>query len=234
MRILGLIPARGGSKGMPKKNVRPIAGKSLIERAFEAARESEVLDRIILSTDEPEAASIARGVGLEVPFVRPAALASDEVGMIDVVLHALDALEDDFDAVMVLQPTSPLRSPSHIRDAVRMLEATPKASGVCSVTLVPPEQRPHYLVRVDIDGWLRPFMPDGWRYVRRQDTPPAHRRCGTIFLTRTSVLRGQRSFYGETCIPMELDAGETLNIDGPLDWAEAERRLAEPPREKSA
>ena len=228
LAILGVVPARRGSKGVPGKNVRPLAGRSPIERAYDVAAASRVLRRIILSTDDPDALALARRVGLDVPFARPPALARDDTPMIDVVLHALAELEargERFDAVLLLQPTSPLRTPEHLRRAVGLLEASPEASAVCSVTPVPPERCPHYLMKVSERGFLQPFMPDGARYRRRQDVPRAHQRCGTVFLTRTGVLETERSFYGPTCLPMQLAPDEAINIDGPEDWAAAERRL---------
>jgi CMP-N,N'-diacetyllegionaminic acid synthase len=228
MRVLGIIPARGGSKAIPRKNLLPLLGKSLIERTFETARASGALDRIILSTDEREIVELGRRIGLEVPFERPAEFAGDTSPMIDVVVHSITTLGQTGyapDAVMVLQPTSPLRQPRHIRDSVALLQAHPEADGVCTVSPLPKELCPHYLVKIGPTGYLEFFMPDGARYRRRQDVPQAWRRDGTIFLTRTDVLLNQRSFYGERCLTLELEPTEILNIDEPADWEEAERRL---------
>lgn len=226
MRILGLIPARGGSKGVPGKNLRPLAGKSLVERAFECAVASGVLDRVILSTDDPGIAEAARGFGLEVPFMRPATLGRDDTPMIDVAVHALESLAEqgyDPDAVILIQPTSPLRRPEHLRRAVELLGPH---DAVCSVVALPSDLCPHYVMRIDANGFLDHFLPEGARVTRRQDAPPAYRRDGTIFLTRSRVLLHQRSFYGRRCIPMVLGEDEVLNIDEPADWAVAERRFA--------
>jgi CMP-N-acetylneuraminic acid synthetase len=228
MKVLAVIPARGGSKSIPHKNLLPLLGRSLIERTFECAQQSGILDRVVLSTDAPEIAALGRRIGLEVPFERPLALAGDESPMIDVIVHALTTFAQAGyapDAVLVLQPTSPLRQPRHIRDAVALLEASPGADGVCSVCPLPKELCPHYLVKITEAGYLDFFMPDGARYRRRQDVPQAWRRDGTIFLTRTGVLLEQRSFYGQHCLPLVLSPEEILNIDEPADWDEAERRL---------
>lgn len=227
MKVLGIIPAKGTSRGVPEKNKRPLLGMSLVERTFRVARSAGVLDRMILSTDDPAIAADAQRVGLEVPFLRPDAIARDETPMIDVVLHALEALASDGyapDGVLLLQPTSPLRTAAHIRDALARLDGY---DAVCSVTPLPKDLCPHYLVRVGEDGLMSFFMPDGARYTRRQDVPQAYRRDGTIFLTRTSVLRAARSFYGERCAALVLRPDEILNIDEPADWAEAERRLGQ-------
>jgi CMP-N-acetylneuraminic acid synthetase len=237
MKVLGLIPARGASKAIPRKNVLPLLGKSLVERTFECARASAALDRVILSTDEPEIAELGRRIGLEVPFQRPGDIAGDTTPMIDVVVHALSTLGQQGytpDAVMVLQPTSPLRRPHHIRDTVALLATHPEASGVCTVCPMPKELCPHYLVKMSPDGYLEFFMPDGANYRRRQDVPQAWRRDGTIFLTRTNVLIDERSFYGQRCLTLELKPAEVLNIDEPADWEEAERRLGLEERRASA
>ncbi len=226
MKVLGLIPARGGSKGVPGKNVRPLLGRSLIERAFESARASGVLDRIVLSTDDAAAAGEARRIGLEVPFLRPTEFAGDTSPMIDVAIHALRTLAEGgyaADVLVLLQPTSPLRTAEHIRRALAMLEGH---DAVCTVVPVPKDLCPHYLMKVGDDGFLTYFMPDGPRYTRRQDVPQAYRRDGTLFVTRAPVILEQRSFYGSRCAPFLLSRDESMNIDTPQDWTEAEQRLA--------
>lgn len=224
--MLGLIPARGGSKGVPGKNVRPLLGRSLIERAFASARASGVLDRIVLSTDDDAAAAEARRIGLEVPFLRPAEFAGDTSPMIDVAIHALRALAADgyeADVLVLLQPTSPLRTAEHIRRALTLLDGR---DAVCTVVPVPKDLCPHYLMKIGDDGFLNYFMPDGPRYTRRQDVPQAYRRDGTLFVTRAPVILEQRSFYGSRCAPFLLSGDESMNIDTPRDWTEAEQRLS--------
>ncbi|MDA3874521.1 MAG: acylneuraminate cytidylyltransferase family protein [Kiritimatiellae bacterium] len=226
MKILGLIPARGGSKGVPGKNTRPLAGASLIERAYRCGCDSGVLDRILLSTDDPEAVDIAQKIGLDAPFLRPASISGDTTPMMDVALHALDFLEaagEHYDVLVLMQPTSPLRRPEHIRNAVERLG---DYDAVCTVVPLPRDLCPHYVMQITPDGFLDHFMPDGARYTRRQDVPLAYRREGTLFVTRVSVLREARSFYGKRCMPLELDPEESLNIDSPEEWAEAEAILS--------
>ena len=224
-KVLGLIPARAGSKGIPRKNVKALLGKSLIQRACESAVESGVLDRVILSTDDPEAARIAREIGLETPFRRPDELSGDDVAMIDVILHSLGFLRKTGyvpQAVLLLQPTSPFRTVTHIHEAVRRLDGY---DAVCSVTPLPRHLCPHYVMRISNDGFLQHFLPDGEGYTRRQDVPQAYFRDGTIYLTRTDVLLSQRGIYGSRCHPMILSADETLTIDDEVDWQECVRRL---------
>ena len=225
MKILGLIPARGGSKGLPDKNIKPLAGRPLIARAWDSARESGVLSRVICSTDDDRIAALAREVGLDVPFMRPDALAADDSAMIDVAIHALKTLADEgehYDALFLLQPTSPLRTAEHIKNAVALLADN---DAVCSVVPLPQDLCPHYVMRITEDGFLDYFLPEGKNYTRRQDVPLAYRREGTLFLTRSEVILEQRSFYGERCVPMPLDPSESQNIDTPEEWEEAEARL---------
>jgi CMP-N,N'-diacetyllegionaminic acid synthase len=227
MKVLGLIPARGGSKTIPDKNIRPLAGKSLIQRAFECAVASGVLDRIILSTDSIEIARAAHCLGLEVPFMRPSEFAGDDTPMLVVATHALTRLAEEGyapDALLILQPPSPLRRPWYIREAVRLLEAN---DSVCSVAPLPKALCPHYLMKVTPEGFLDYFMPDGRGFKRRQDVPQAFFRDGSIFLTRTTLLISQGDFYGQRCVPLMIPYEDALNIDEAADWEEAERRLAE-------
>lgn len=225
MKVLGLIPARAGSKGVPGKNRREIGGMSLVERTFRVAQESGVLDRIIVSTDDFEVLATAQKIGLEVPFVRPAELSTDRAAMIDVVNHALAQLDQTGyrpTAVMLLQPTSPLRTADHIRQAFGLLWG---GDSVCSVVPLPLTLCPHYVMKVDESGHLVNFLPEGGAITRRQDVPQAFVRDGTIYLTKRSVLVEGRSFYGSSCVPMVLDSSESLSIDTEEDWSIAEQRL---------
>lgn len=226
MLVLGLVPARGGSKGVPAKNVRPLAGHTLLEYTAQAARESGVLDRMILSTDSPEIAEAGRRAGLEVPFMRPEALAADDTPMVSVIQHALtEVSREDWspDIVVLLQPTSPLRRPDHIRRAVDMLRDT-GADSVVTVVEVPRHLSPDYVMRIE-GGRLTPFLPDGARVTRRQDARPAYSRDGTVYAFRRSTIERTGGIYGEDCRPLLIDAGDSLSIDSPADWDEAERLL---------
>jgi CMP-N-acetylneuraminic acid synthetase len=221
------VPARGGSKGVPGKNVRPLAGQTLLEYTAAAARASGVITRMILSTDSDAIAEAGRRAALEVPFLRPASLAQDDTPMLPVILHALDAVEADAwspDIVVLLQPTSPLRRPEHIRDAIRLLRET-GADSVVTVVEVPRHLSPDYVMRID-GGVLRPFLPEGVRVVRRQDARLAYSRDGTVYAFRRDTVERFGSIYGEDCRPLILSAAESLSIDSPADWDAAERILA--------
>jgi len=225
MTILGLIPARSGSKGIPGKNERPLAGRTLVERAAAAAFESGVLGRVVLTTDSEAIAELGRAAGTEV-LRRPDELALDDTPMSAVVMHALAELERDgprYDAIALLQPTQPLRTPEHIRRAVRLLEASPGTSSVVSVVAIPAHFAPEYALRLE-DERLVPYVTAGAERTRRQDVEPAYSRDGTIYLTRAEFAR-RGDLYGDTCLPLVIDAGESINLDSPDDWQRAEARL---------
>src|SRR5262249_54111774 len=227
MSVLGLVPARSGSKGVPGKNVRPLAGHTLLEYTARAARESGVLDRVILSTDSREIAEAGRRAGLEVPFMRPVALAADDTPMLLVIQHALTEVSGNGwlpDVVVLLQPTSPLRRPDHIRNAVSMLRDT-IADSVVTVIEVPRHLSPDYVMRIE-GGRLKPFLPDGARVTRRQDARPAYARDGTVYAFRRSTIERTGGIYGDDCRPLLIDACDSLSIDSPADWDEAERLLS--------
>jgi CMP-N-acetylneuraminic acid synthetase len=171
-------------------------------------------------------------VGLEVPFLRPADLAGDETPMLSVIEHAVAELEADGwrpGIVILLQPTSPLRRPEHIRRSVEILRET-GADSVVSVVEVPRHLSPDYVMRVEA-GRLVPFLPEGERITRRQDARAAYVRDGTVYTFWLRTLRETGSIYGRDCRPMIVPASESLTIDGPDDWAEAERRIAGGPGE---
>ena len=225
--VLALVPARGGSKGIPGKNIRPLNGRTLLEYAARAASESGIVDRIVLSTDDEQIAAEGRRIGLEVPFLRPAQLAEDDTPMLPVIEHAAEALEQaDWspEIIVLLQPTSPLRRGAHIRAAVEELR-TSGADSVVSVVELPRHLSPDYVMRID-GGALVPFLPEGVRVTRRQDARPAFVRDGTVYAFWRRTLRDSRSIYGRTCRPLIISAPESLTLDSEADWAEAERRMA--------
>jgi CMP-N-acetylneuraminic acid synthetase len=226
-QVLALVPARGGSKGIPDKNIRPLAGRTLLEYAARVAVESGAIDRIVLSTDSDRIAEEGRRVGLEVPFMRPAALAGDDTPMLPVIEHAVDFVAQhgwEPEIVVLLQPTSPLRTAAHIQTAIRELRNS-RADSVVTVLELPRHLSPDYVMRVE-EGRLVPFLPDGMRVTRRQDARLAFVRDGTVYAFWTKTLRNTRSIYGDVCRPLIIPAGESITIDSPDDWREAERRIA--------
>ena len=224
--VLALVPARGGSKGVPDKNMRPLAGRTLLEYAAEAAVASGVIDRIVLSTDSERIAAEGRRAGLEVPFVRPAELARDDTPMLPVVEHALDVLEQGgwtAEVIVLLQPTSPLRRPEHVRGAVQQLRDS-GADSVVTVVELPRHFSPDYVMRMD-KGRLKPFLAEGGGVIRRQDARPAFLRDGTVYAFWSRTVRETHSIYGLDCRPFVLSALDSMTIDTQDDWTEAERRL---------
>ena len=222
MRILGVIPARGGSKGIPGKNLRSLAGRPLLAYTADAARDSRRLTRVVVSTDDPAIRDQARDMRIEVPFLRPKELAADETPMLPVLRHAVRALEEQgfrADAVVLLQPTSPLRRGEHIDRAIDLLEST-GADSVVTVVEVPHQFNPASVLYLD-GARLRPFI-GGPLIARRQDKPRVFARNGpAVLAVKATVLQGG-SLYGDDCRPLLMTAEESIDIDSPgdLDYAE--------------
>jgi CMP-N,N'-diacetyllegionaminic acid synthase len=225
MRVLGLIPARGGSKGVRRKNVKLLAGRPLLQYTVEAARAATRLTRVVLSTDDEEIAELGRRLGVDVPFLRPAELARDDTPMIPVVQNALRALEevgDRYDAVCLLQPTTPLRPPSLIDKCVEMLERT-GADSVISLRPVPTEFNPHWVFVSGGDGMVRLFTGEEKPLPRRQELPPAYYRDGAVYVARRALVLEGGTLYGPRTAGYLVDGtAPTVNIDEPADWARAE------------
>jgi len=228
MKVLGIIPARGGSKGVLRKNIRSIGGRPLLAYCAESALAARLLDRVILSTDDDEIADVGKDLGLDVPFMRPAELAGDSAPTLPVVSHAIKFLEDEgsfFDAVCLLQPTNPLRRPADIDLCIELLEKT-GADSVISVLPVPVEHNPAWTYRRKNDGTVE-LSTGGFEPVpRRQELEPAFHRDGTIYVTRTSVITELQSLYGTRIHAYEMDSRFSVNIDTQEDWDRAEALLA--------
>lgn len=228
--IVALIPARGGSKGIPRKNLAPLAGKPLIHYTFAAALASTVLDRIILSTDDEEIAQHGRDLGIEVPFIRPKALATDEASTRSVQQHLLRWLETEGgytpEALVTLQATSPLRGPHHINEAVDEF----RRRGVDTVLGVTPvREHPYEVVGFEGDRMFRPVEPP-LGVVRRQQYPTLYHINGAMYVTRSSVLLEQDSGYGDRVFGYVMDPEFSVDIDvmSDLRFAEYLMRLRQP------
>jgi CMP-N-acetylneuraminic acid synthetase len=227
MNVLGLIPARGGSKGIPRKNIVPVGGKPLLAWTCEAALAARSLSRTILSTDDEEIAATGRACGVEVPFLRPPELARDDTPSVDVALHALEWLASHegwrAEVLVLLQPTSPLRRAEHIDAAVAELQRT-GADTVVSVVEVPHNFHP-WSVMKQSGEWLEDFLPPapGLDRFRRQNLPRVYARNGpAVLVARVATILARRSFYGERVAGYEMDRGTSVDIDdrGDLEWAE--------------
>ncbi|NOT62414.1 MAG: acylneuraminate cytidylyltransferase family protein [Acidobacteria bacterium] len=228
MRVLGLIPARGGSKGVPRKNIKPLAGQPLLAYTAEAALTAQHLSRVVLSTDDEEIAEVGRACGLDVPFLRPAELAQDTTPTLPVVQHALRWLMeqgDSFDAVCLLQPTNPLRRAADI-DACIALLIEQRADTVFTMLPVPADHNPHWVYFKSEGGALRLATGEATPIQRRQLLPPAFHREGSVYVTRTEIVLEQNSLYGARTLGFEIAPSRSVNIDTPDDWAKAERLLS--------
>lgn len=231
--VLGVVTARAGSKGIPGKNTRSLAGKPLIAYTIDAARASGVFDRLILSTDDEEAARIAGDLGCEVPFMRPAALCADDTPHLPVMQHAVAWMREharyEPEWVMILMPTSPLRQPHHIAEAVELARSS-GADSVVSVDPMPAHYHPLRALAVDEDGWARLYVGDRAvreRPVRRQGMPEAWVFNGAIYLFKAALLHDANpSLYGDRVAAYRMAPPYGHNIDDPADWAEAERMLS--------
>jgi len=226
IEVVGVITARGGSKGTPRKNVRKLAGKPLIAWTIEAAHRSESLSRVIVSTDDDEITQVCRAWGAEVPFRRPAELARDDSSSIAVLRHAAEWIERTDgrapDYVMLLQPTSPLRRAEDIEGAVELAQAR-DAQAVVSVTET--RHHPYLCRRIDEAGRLVEFMPCPVEYPRRQDIPTAYALNGAIYLIRPARLAAPDSRVFEGALGFVMPPERSLDVDTPWDLAVAETAL---------
>jgi CMP-N-acetylneuraminic acid synthetase len=227
MRVLGLVPARGGSKGVPRKNIRLLGGHPLLQYTARTAQRVPGIGRLVLSTDDPEIAAVGRACGLEVPFLRPSELAADDTPMVDVVLHAvrwLDAAGDRFDAVCLLQPTTPYRRAEDVAACIELLRAS-GADCVVSVRPVPAEYHPYWVYQAEAGGALR--LVSGARVppTRRQELPPCCYRDGAVYVIRVASLLETGSLYGDRVYGRVSDDDRAVNINDPADWERAERLL---------
>lgn len=222
MATLGLIPARGGSKGIPRKNVLPIAGKPLIAWTIAAALAARRIARVVVTTDNAEIAEVAVRYGADIPFLRPAELAQDETPGIDPVLHAIAALPG-YDRVVLLQPTSPLRSADDIDAAIGMAADGPTVVGVT--------EAPHadWIFTMGSAGLLDIGTAPP---VRRQDMAKRYMLNGAIYVADCNELRSSRSFLGPNTAGYVMPAERSVDIDGPLDWKLAELLLRDRDRDR--
>lgn len=219
MRVLGLINARGGSKGIPDKNIRPLHGVPLIAYTIRAGLEARRIHRLVVSTDDPRIMEVARSFGAETPFRRPADLATDASPQVDAVRHALMTLiaaGDQFDVVALLQPTCPLRTDADIDEALALLERT-GADTVISVTKAGIQHPLHMYSKAD-DGTLHPLFETDSGGVPRQQLPAVWWRNGAVYATRVAVVLERGSLYGDRIVGYAMPPERSLNIDEPFDW----------------
>jgi CMP-N-acetylneuraminic acid synthetase len=227
--LLIVIPARGGSKGLPRKNALNLGDLPLLGWTAAAVRKAG-LDRsqCLLSTDDPELAAIGTSVGLDAPFLRPAALATDTAGAVDVAMHALNWLEQSrgvrAEYLLWLQPTSPFRPPTALAQALQLLHETPTLDAVIGIK--PIFRSLGTLFGQDDGGQLEPLARQAEEITRRQDVHPLFTPNGALYLIRSTVLREQHSFFPPRSRGLVMDQVASLDIDDRTDWAMAEALVA--------
>ncbi|AVR43823.1 acylneuraminate cytidylyltransferase [Christiangramia fulva] len=225
MKVLGLIPARGGSKGIPGKNIKELKGKPLIAYSIASAKKAELLSRLVLSSDDASIIEIAKAHGLEVPFKRPQELSQDDTPSIEVIQHALKFfLEkgEKFDAVCLLQPTTPFRRNGLIDEAIQKLEQG-EFDSVISVREIPENYNPHWAFE-EKDGKLKIATGESTPIPRRQELPKAYHRDGAVYVTRSKIIL-EGSLLGEKIGFVDTTKDPYVNIDTSDDWERAENIL---------
>lgn len=231
--VLALIPARGGSKSIPRKNIRPFAGHPLLAYSIAAGLQAQAVTRVVVSTDDEEIAVVARQYGAETPFLRPAELAQDNTTDLPVFQHALGWLEDHEayrpEIVVQLRPTSPVRPPDCVDSAVRLLLEHPEADSVRGV--VASDQIPYKMWRIEPDGRMKPLLTvEGLAEpynAPRQALPSTYWQTGHIDAIRTATILNKSSLSGEVILPLILDSRYTIDIDTIEDWRRAEWLVAQ-------
>jgi CMP-N-acetylneuraminic acid synthetase len=217
-KVLAIIPARGGSKILPRKNILTIAGKPLIAWSIEAANQSKYIDKTIISTDDSEIASIAKKYHGEVPFIRPQSLATDEATTSDVIIHAIDSISGDFDIILLLQPTSPLRDSGVIDDALEFMEIS-SSSAIISVT-----KRKHprdWTIQLD-DNCKVINYKDMITLKRRQEYKELFDINGAIYASLINNFFDSKTFFGNNTIAFKMLEEKSIDIDDSFDFEIAE------------
>jgi N-acylneuraminate cytidylyltransferase len=211
-RVLGLIPARGGSKGVPGKNIRPLGGKPLIAWTIDAAKGCGAIDRLVLSSDDPQIIRVATQHGCEAPFVRSAELASDTAPTMDVVLDALERCPG-FDMVVLLQPTSPLRTSEDISQA---LDLCVRSHAPACVSVAPAAESPYWMYTLGPRSQMKPLLPVTG-FTRRQDLPSVYSLNGAIYVADAGWLKRTRSFLTEETVAYVMPAERSADVDTESD-----------------
>lgn len=221
--ILAVIPARGGSKGVLRKNIRELAGKPLIEYTIEVSLKSEYVSRTIVTTDNEEIASVSEEAGAEVPFIRPAELAEDDTPTLPVLQHALDYYNEkksyEPQVVILLQPTSPLRRAEHIDEAFELYMNSENKSliSVCEV-----EHSPYWMKELDDENQIQPFLDSDKKYTRRQDLPPIYRPNGAIYISTPEIILNEDRIYEKNAKAYIMEKENSIDIDTKIDFELAE------------
>lgn len=226
-KVLAIIPARGGSKGIPRKNIRDFKGKPLIAWSVEASLSSGVFSDVVVATDDEEIAQIAKEHGAEAPFLLPAELTQDNSSIIDVIVHVLSTLKEagrEYEYMALIEPTSPLRTKEHIQEGVGILLES-GCDSVVSVVPVPTDYNPHWQFFVGEEKELRPAMVETMQDIipRRQMLPESYTRNGVLYACKTDLLFGEKpTIYGPDTRAYVMDRKYEVTIDTEEDWKKAE------------
>ena len=227
--VFAIIPARGGSKGLPKKNILPLAGKPLIVWSIEAAKRSNYIDHCIVSTDNKEIANVAKLHGCEVPFLRPKHLALDETPSIDVIIDAINFYVKktiNYNYLVLLEPTSPLRNSNDIDIALNKLNNNrQKADSIVGVSKVE-STHPVFDVKINKDGLIEPYIGKSFNVLRRQNIDELYFFEGSLYISDTEVLLNKKSFYHERTLPFIVPMWKSLEIDEMVDLIMAEALIS--------
>ena len=222
--VLGLIMARGGSKGLPRKNLRQVGGKPMIAWTVEAGKHSQCIDRLILSSEDDEIIDTARQFECEIPFVRPKNLATDESSPLEVIRHTIESLPEKYDYLVLLQPTSPLRIAS---DIDRCVELCYQKKAPACVTITESEKTPYWMYELQEGHRMHPVMSGTERVVRRQDLPKTYTLNGAVFVARFDWIINQNDFLGPDTIGCEMPRVRSIDIDSETDLIVANALLKE-------
>lgn len=227
-RVLALIPARGGSKGLPGKNLRPLLDRPLIAWSVQHGKESRYIDDVVVTTDDAAIAAAAAAAGAEAPFLRPAELAVDTAPTYPALAHAIDWLAArgrHYDYLVLLEPTSPLREADDVDRALEALHANPAAESTVAVAEVE-TQHPEFLVREGDDGFLQPYLRDQVKILRRQELESLLYLSGTLYISRIDALRRRQTFYHDRTLPYPVPKHKAHEIDDLCDFIIVEALLA--------
>ncbi|MBF0283185.1 MAG: acylneuraminate cytidylyltransferase family protein [Magnetococcales bacterium] len=223
-KYLAVIPARGGSKGIPRKNLKPFCGKPLLAWTIETALATPGLDQVIVSTEDAEIAEVARQYGADVPFLRPAKWAEDDVSATEALLHALRMVQGCVQLAVLLQPTSPLRLPE---DILACLEACGEEEVKAAVSVAATGKSPAWMYALGDNGLLAPLLGEDKSELQRQQLPKAYVPNGAVYVARAGWLSQSRSFFGPQTRGCVMPPERSLDIDTPLDFQLAEWLMRE-------
>jgi N-acylneuraminate cytidylyltransferase len=212
--VLAIIPARGGSKGIPKKNIRIMMGRPLIAWSIDAAKKSKYIDRLILSSEDEEIIRVARDWGCEAPFIRPRELSLDETPGVDPVIHAINMISG-YEYGVLLQPTSPLRNADDIDNCIEQCLANNVST---CVSVVESAKSPYWMYALDDGGGMHPLIDKSVYYDRRQDLPKVYSLNGAVYVFRCEELLRHRKFVMEDTSAYVMPAERSIDIDTELDW----------------